>query len=65
MREWIVSDEDFAGDSFYYGEPLIRCRECAHYYPDSGSCGMHDCPGDILDPWDYCSWGSRKERSDD
>ena len=59
-KEWIVNEEDFAGDAFYFAIPLIRCRDCEYYYPDSRSCNMHDCPGDLLDPWDYCSWGSLK-----
>lgn len=58
MKEWIVSDKEFEGDAFYFAIPLIRCRDCIYYNSDSRSCNIHDCPGDLLDPWDYCSWGS-------
>ncbi len=43
-------------------EPVIRCKDCKHYEMASneanGWCEANDCP---FAPWDYCSYGERKE----
>lgn len=44
-------------------EPIIRCRDCKHYYPDESSC-VHEIDGKFeewtVDPNGFCAWGERK-----
>ena len=42
-------------------QQLIRCRDCEYYNPESRSCNSHDCPGDIMEPDDFCSWAEPKK----
>ena len=43
--------------------PVVRCKDCKHYEMASneanGWCEKNELP---FAPWDYCSYGERKEK---
>lgn len=69
--EWIVEAEslsDFVDHGRYTisTKPLIRCRDCKHYYyannriPQEQMC-VCDLDGDRWSPNSYCSFAERKD----
>ena len=53
------------------GEPVVRCRDCVHYYEaeeyhpqgnyDRRCCKYFDTYDDEVEPDGFCAWGERRE----
>ena len=53
------------------GEPIVRCRDCKHYYEvenyhpqgnyDSRCCKYFDTYNDEVEPDGFCAWGEAEE----
>lgn len=48
-------------------EPVVRCKECKHYYADPwgyGNCVFEGGVSRRTKDSDFCSWGERREDAD-
>ncbi len=68
VEEWIIPKEVYERLCYFYGQPLVRCKDCK-YYRDGDCWHELDNDGQIYyqsvinepNPDDFCSRAKRKE----